>query len=98
MSHKPRRSVAPTSRALRRGLNHLDSAMTAGQIAALIFAILLLLPAGFFLLVWFAFARADYRLHLSAFETMSDTAELWVPAAAILALSGLLFWVPFRRR
>lgn len=72
--------------------------MKAGQIAALIFAILLLLPAGFFLLVWFAFAKADYRLHLSAFETMADTAELWVPAAVILSVAGLLFWAAFRRR
>jgi len=72
--------------------------MTASQIIALIFAILLLLPGGFFLLVGITFARADYRLQLSVFDTTADTAELWVLVAVILTLAGRLFWVAFRRR
>jgi uncharacterized membrane protein YjjB (DUF3815 family) len=71
--------------------------LKAGQIVALICAILLLLPGGLFALVVIAFTKADYRLHLSTFETIADTAELWIPAGVILALAGLLFRVAFRR-
>ncbi len=65
--------------------------MTGGQIAALIFAILLLLPGGCFLIFGIGFAtdRSSY----------SDVAYVMLPiAAGILGIAGLLFWVAFRRR
>jgi hypothetical protein len=57
--------------------------MTGGQIAALVFAIFLLLPGGCFLVFG---------------VSGTDTGELLPIAAAILAPAGLLFWVAFRRR
>jgi len=65
--------------------------VSGGQIAALIFAILLLLPGGCFLIFGIGFATDN--------SGYSDVALLLLPiAAAILALAGLLFWVAFRRR
>ena len=65
--------------------------MTWGQIAALIFAILLLLPGGCFMIFGVAFA-------LDAAQ-FADMALLLIPIGlAILALAGVLFWVAFRRR
>ncbi|HXP02797.1 MAG TPA: hypothetical protein VN808_01670 [Stellaceae bacterium] len=64
--------------------------MSGGQIAALIFAIILLLPGGCFLLFGIGFAT-DRQYY--------DAAFLLLPiAAAILALAGFLFWIAFRRR
>jgi hypothetical protein len=60
--------------------------MKAEQIVALIFAILLLLPGGCFLLLGFAL------------RTDSDAPSIFLIAAAILGVAGLLFWVAFRRR
>jgi len=64
--------------------------MTGGQIAALIFAIVLLLPGGCFLLLGALLAEdRQYR----------GAALLLLPIAfTILALAGALFWVAFRRR
>ena len=65
--------------------------MTGGQTAALIFAILLLLPGGCFLIfgIGFLFDQHSY----------ADVAFLLIPIGlAILALAGLLFWLAFRRR
>jgi hypothetical protein len=65
--------------------------MTWGQIAALIFAILLLLPGGCFMIFGVAFA-------LDAAQ-FADMALLLIPIGlAILALAGFLFWIAFRRR
>ena len=64
--------------------------MTGGQIAALIFAILLLLPGGCFLVFGIGFAT-DRQL--------SDVAFVMLPiAAVILGFAGFLFWIAFRRR
>jgi membrane protein implicated in regulation of membrane protease activity len=66
--------------------------MTGGQIAALICAILLLLPGGCFLVFGIGFATDENR-------QFSDAAPLLLGvAAAILALAGLLFWLALRRR
>jgi membrane protein implicated in regulation of membrane protease activity len=62
--------------------------MSGGQIAALVFAILLLLPGGCFLLFGIGFT-ADSGL----------AGALWLLIAAlILGAAGLLFWVAFRQR
>jgi hypothetical protein len=64
--------------------------MSGGQIAALIFALLLLLPGGCFLIVGISIATD---------RQYADMALLALPiAAAILGLAGFLFWVAFRRR
>jgi hypothetical protein len=60
--------------------------MTGGQIAALVFAILLLLPGGCFLALGISFANDP------------DGPSVLLIAAAILGVAGLLFWVAFRRR
>jgi chromate transport protein ChrA len=65
--------------------------MKGGQIVALVFAILLLLPGGCFLLVGFALSSGQYK-------DVSVSELLLAIAAAILALAGLLFWLAFRRR
>jgi hypothetical protein len=65
--------------------------MTAGQIAALIFAILLLLPGGCFLV--FGIGLSDQYA-----DDKGAAIKLLLVAAAILSLAGLLFWVAFRRR
>ena len=62
--------------------------MSGGQIAALIFAILLLLPGGCFVFLGFAMMSES-----------TDFAGLMLAIGiAILAVMGLLFWVAFRRR
>jgi membrane protein implicated in regulation of membrane protease activity len=64
--------------------------MTGGQIAALLLAILLLLPGGCFLVVGISVAMDPHY---------ADAAFVALPiAAAILALAGFLFWIAFRRR
>jgi Ca2+/H+ antiporter len=64
--------------------------MTGGQIAALIFALLLLLPGGCFLVFGIGFLTDPHN---------SDVARVMLPvAAAILGVAGLLFWLAFRRR
>jgi len=64
--------------------------VSGGQIAALIIAILLLLPGGCFLISGIAFAT-DAQFW--------DASLILLPiAAAIFALAGLLFWLAFRRR
>jgi membrane protein implicated in regulation of membrane protease activity len=66
--------------------------VTGGQIAALIFAILLLLPGGCFLFVGAAFMTDDDRIAQSAAPVAL------IVAAVLLGIAGLLFWVAFRRR
>jgi membrane protein implicated in regulation of membrane protease activity len=64
--------------------------MSGGQIAALICAILLLLPGGCFLIAGIS-VLSDSR--------SASMALLALPiAAAILGLAGYLFWRAFRRR
>jgi hypothetical protein len=63
--------------------------MSGGQIVALIFAILLLLPGGCFL-----FLLADPPVP----ATREDYQVMLPIVAAILSLAGLLFWLAFRRR
>ena len=64
--------------------------MTGGQIAALIFAILLLLPGGCFLLFGIGFTIDGQY---------ADVAFVMLPiAAVILGFAGFLFWIAFRRR
>ena len=64
--------------------------MTGGQIAALIFAILLLLPGGCFLLAGIAVATD---------RQFGELAFIALPIAlAILGLAGFLFRVAFRKR
>ena len=64
--------------------------MSGGQIAALIFAIILLLPGGCFLVFGIGFAT-DRQYY--------DVSFVMLPvAAAILGLAGCLFWIAFRRR
>jgi membrane protein implicated in regulation of membrane protease activity len=66
--------------------------MTGGQIAALIIAILLLLPGGCFLFVGVAFLGEHDRI-------ARDAAPLaLIVALVLLGIAGLLFWVAFRRR
>ncbi len=66
--------------------------MSGGQIAALIFALLLLLPGGCFLIAGIGFATDEDRMFSDAAPVML------VVAAAILGVAGLLFWLAFRRR
>jgi hypothetical protein len=64
--------------------------MSGGQIAALICAIILLLPGGCFLLFGIGFATDPHN---------SDVALVMLPVAIVLlSLTGLLFWAAFRRR
>ena len=64
--------------------------MSGGQIAALLFGMLLLLPGGCFLVFGIGFITDPHN---------SDVAAVMLPvAAAILGLAGLLFWVALRRR
>jgi hypothetical protein len=65
--------------------------LSGGQIAALIFAIILLLPGGCFLVFGIGFATDT--------SGYASVALVMLPiAAAILALAGLLFWIALRRR
>jgi hypothetical protein len=65
--------------------------MKAGQIIALILAILLLLPGGCFLI--FGIGLSDQYA-----DDREVAVKFLLVAAAILTLAGLLFWVAFRRR
>jgi hypothetical protein len=62
--------------------------MSGGQIAALIFAIILLLPGGCFLVFGVGFAT----------DSDSIGMLMLLIAAAILGLAAFLFWIAFRRR
>jgi len=66
--------------------------MTGGQVAALIFAILLLLPGGCFLIFGIGFATDEEAAFANA------APGLLLVAAAILGVAGLLFWLAFRHR
>jgi hypothetical protein len=73
--------------------------MTGGQIIALIFAILLLLPGGCFLLE----GRSELdesrgSTCVSGCGILPDYLVTLTIAVAILSVAGLLFWVAFRRR
>jgi LPXTG-motif cell wall-anchored protein len=64
--------------------------MSGGQVAALLFAIILLLPGGCFLVL---------GISLTTDRQYADMAFVALPiAAGILALAGLLFWAAFRRK
>jgi hypothetical protein len=63
--------------------------MSGGQIIALIFAVLLLLPGGCFLVL---LAASPIR------ATSEDYAVILPIVAVLLSVSGLLFWIAFRRR
>ena len=65
--------------------------MKAGQIVALVVAILLLLPGGCFLFLGVALSDRYAEDRVAAVKFL-------LVAAAILALAGLLFWLAFRRR
>ncbi len=63
--------------------------MSGGQIAALICAILLLLPGGCFLF---------FGVSLLSHPHQNYPGPFLLVAAVILSLVGLLFWVAFRHR
>jgi hypothetical protein len=69
--------------------------MTGGQIAALIFAILLLLPGGCFVFFGFVFLHG---FNLEHPHSDSFYPSLLLIGLGILAAAALLFWVAFRRR
>jgi hypothetical protein len=62
--------------------------MTGGQVAALIFAILLLLPGGCFFILGIGFLS----------ENDTDGVMLLLVGILLLSVMGLLFWVAFRQR
>ena len=62
--------------------------MTGGQIAALIFALLLLLPGGCFVFMGFVMMS----------ESTDFAGQMLAIGIVILAVMGLLFWLAFRRR
>ena len=70
--------------------------MSGGQIVALIFAILLLLPGGCFLLFGIADAKRSRAYTCVSGCGMPDYMVMLPVAVAILA--RLLFWLAFRRR
>jgi hypothetical protein len=70
-------------------------AMRAGQIVALIFAILLLLPGGCFVLAGIAFLHG---FNPEGPQSSDLYPSLLLFGLGILAFAGLLFWVAFRRR
>ena len=65
--------------------------MTGGQIAALIFAILLLLPGGCFLIFGIGFATDQRAIPTSPMSCCRSRRRSW-------GSPGLLFWIAFRRR
>jgi hypothetical protein len=70
--------------------------MSGGQVAALVCAILLLLPGGCFLLVGINEAN---RYRSRQYTEWFDNYLVMLPVAvAILSVAGLLFWLAFRRR
>jgi membrane protein implicated in regulation of membrane protease activity len=64
--------------------------MTGGQVAALIFALLLLLPGGCFLV--FGIGMLNDR------QFYDTGVMLALIGIGILAVMGLLFWLAFRKR
>jgi hypothetical protein len=73
--------------------------MSGGQIVALIFAILLLLPGGCFLLGGMnSMVPSRGSTCVSGCRGISDSLILLPVAVAILSVAGLLFWLAFRRR
>jgi hypothetical protein len=64
--------------------------VSTGQIVALVFAILLLLPGGCFTLLGFGLASEPYYV--------DGAVIVFVIAAGIFGIAGLLFWVAFRRQ
>jgi membrane protein implicated in regulation of membrane protease activity len=64
--------------------------MSGGQIAALLLAILLLLPGGCFLYVGIGL-MGDSHMRVAA-------EQMLIVGIVILALIGFLFWVAFRKR
>jgi membrane protein implicated in regulation of membrane protease activity len=64
--------------------------LSGGQVAALIFAILLLLPGGCFLLAGISAVTDPQYAGIALLGLLI--------AAAILGLAGFLFWRAFRRR
>jgi membrane protein implicated in regulation of membrane protease activity len=64
--------------------------MTGGQIAALIFAILLLLPGGCFLVCGISLLNDP--------QVSGASVLVLLVGIAILSVMGLLFWVAFRQR
>ena len=64
--------------------------MTVGRIAALILAIVLLLPGGCFLYVGIGLT-GDSHMRVAA-------EQMLIVGIVILALIGFLFWVAFRKR
>ncbi len=69
--------------------------MRGDQIAALIFAILLLLPGGCCVFFGFVFLHG---LNLEGHQSAEFYPSLLLLGLGILAVAGLLFWVAFRRR
>ena len=64
--------------------------MTGGQIAALIFALLLLLPGGCFLFLGIGMIGESH---------MGDVGGLMLVVGIVtLVVMGLLFWLAFRKR
>jgi hypothetical protein len=64
--------------------------MTGGQIAALIFALLLLLPGACFLYVGIGLMGESHRRVAAE--------QMLIVGIVILAPIGFLFWVAFRKR
>lgn len=65
--------------------------MNTVRIVALIFAVLLLLPGGCYLLI-------GITLFDQYADDMKAAIKLLMTAGAILSLAAVLFWVAFRRR
>jgi len=72
--------------------------MSGGQIVALIFAILLLLPGGCFLLFGIGDANKSRQYTCVSGCGTPDYLVMLPVAVAILSVAGLLFWIAFRRR
>jgi membrane protein implicated in regulation of membrane protease activity len=72
--------------------------MTGGQIVALIFAILLLLPGGCSLVFGISGARYGHTTGMTPAGDAGVTLIFLTIAAVTLSLAGLLFWVAFRRQ
>lgn len=66
--------------------------MTGGQIAALVVALILLLPGGCFLLLGIGFATDS-----GSTDDLVGGAMIIGVAAIILVPAGFLFWIAFRR-
>jgi membrane protein implicated in regulation of membrane protease activity len=64
--------------------------MTGGQVAALLVALLLLLPGGCFLYVGIGL-MGESHMRVAA-------EQMLIVGIVILALMGFLFWIAFRRR